>query len=141
MPTNYIDNSVEYAKRYRNCNPPFYKREVEYLKALLKFGKEENIKIVIVDMPLTAVNRSLLPAVFWTSYKTGLRQACAANSAAYFDLSADPLFCASDFVDTVHLNAVGGAKLINKIADIVSQNPLLSQAVGRRAIADNNHLN
>src|SRR5260370_1274328 len=24
MPKTYIDNSEEYAKRYRNCNPPFY---------------------------------------------------------------------------------------------------------------------
>jgi hypothetical protein len=26
MPNKYIDNSVEYAKRYRNCNPSFYKK-------------------------------------------------------------------------------------------------------------------
>lgn len=141
MPTNYIDNSVEYAKRYRNCNPPFYRREVEYLNALLNFGKQENIKILVVDMPLTAINRGLLPPVFWTSYKTGLKQACTATNAEYLDLSADAAFAPSDFVDTVHLNAGGGAKLINRIADVVAKNPKLCETFSKRAIADVNHLN
>ncbi|MFX6258443.1 hypothetical protein ABTF80_20535, partial [Acinetobacter baumannii] len=30
MPTQFIDNRGEYAKRYRNCNPPFYARELQY---------------------------------------------------------------------------------------------------------------
>jgi hypothetical protein len=141
MPSNYVDNSVEYAKRYRNCNPPFYRREVDYLKALLDFGKQENIKVLVVDMPLTPVNRSLLPPVFWTSYKIGLKQACSTADAEYLDLSADPAFLPSDFVDTVHLNAGGGTKLINRIAHVVSQNPRLCEAFSKRAIADVNHLN
>ena len=135
MPTQYIDNSVEYAKRYKNCNPPFYKKEVEYFDALLKFGQHENIKIMVVDMPLTAVNRSLLPPIFWASYKGGLQAACAQNGACYLDLSADPTFVAADFVDTVHLNAGGGKKLVYKIADTVSHDPQLSAVVNRRAIA------
>jgi hypothetical protein len=135
MPKAYIDNSVEYAKRYRNCNPPFYKKELEYLSALLKFYKQENIKVMIVDMPLTAVNRGLLPPIFWTSYKGGLKAACAEYDARYLDLSADQLFRPSDFVDTVHLNAGGGTKLIEKIADAVSHDSVFSTCLTERPVA------
>jgi hypothetical protein len=134
MPKTYIDNSVEYAKRYRNCNPPFYKKELEYLTELLRFYKQENIKVMIVDMPLTAANRGLLPSVFWTSYKGGLKTACADNGARYLDLSADKLFKTSDFVDTVHLNAGGGTKLIDKIADTVARDAVLSACLTQRPI-------
>jgi hypothetical protein len=134
MPRTYIDNSVEYAKRYKNCNPPFYKKELEYLSALLKFYKQENIKVMIVDMPLTAVNRGLLPPAFWTSYKNGLQTACAENDAKYLDLSADQLFQTSDFVDTVHLNAGGGTKLIDKIADTVAHDAVLSACLTQRPV-------
>jgi hypothetical protein len=134
MPKTYIDNSVEYAKRYRNCNPPFYKKELEYLNALLKFYKQEDIKVMIVDMPLTAVNRGLLPPVFWTSYKGGLKAACGDNDAKYLDLSADQLFETSDFVDTVHLNAGGGTKLIDKIADTVAHDAVFSACLTQRPV-------
>lgn len=137
MPTTYIDNRVEYAKRYRNCNPPFYKKEVEYLGALLNYGKQENIKMMVVDMPLTAVNRGLLPPVFWLSYKGGLQKACAETGTYYLDLSADPSFNMTDFVDTVHLNATGGTKLIDRIAATVASDPNLSASVSRgRSIAN-----
>jgi hypothetical protein len=134
MPKTYIDNSVEYAKRYHNCNPPFYKKEFEYLTALLKFYRNENIKVMLVDMPLTAVNRNLLPPIFWASYKGGLKAACAENEAKYLDLSADKLFDNSDFVDTVHLNAGGGIKLIDKIADTVSQDAALRTCLNQRPV-------
>ena len=135
MPKTYIGNSVEYAKRYRNCNPPFYRKELDYFSALLSYTKQEDIKVMVVDMPLTAINRALLPPVFWTSYKTGLKAACAQAGARYLDLSADPSFVLADFVDTVHLNAGGGTKLIDKIAETVSTDPLLTASIARRAIA------
>jgi hypothetical protein len=89
---------------------------------------------MLVDMPLTAVNRNLLPPIFWASYKGGLKAACAENEAKYLDLSADKLFDNSDFVDTVHLNAGGGIKLIDKIADTVSQDAALRTCLNQRPV-------
>jgi hypothetical protein len=136
MPTDFIDNSTEYAKRYRNCNPPVYRQEMQYLTEYLKYCREQKIRVLLVDMPLTELNRKLLPAVFWASYKSGINTACKQYGASYLDLSTDSDFRINDFVDTVHLNATGGTKLVNKVADaVIVDKELIASIVARRAAA------
>jgi hypothetical protein len=87
-------------------------------------------------MPLTELNRKLLPAVFWASYKSGINTACKQYGASYLDLSTDSDFRINDFVDTVHLNATGGTKLVNKVADaVIVDKELIASIVARRAAA------
>ncbi len=89
-------------------------------------------------MPLTAVNRALLPPVFWSNYQSELQEACAKTGAYYLDLSADSNFNQTDFVDTVHLNASGGRKLVERLAQTVADVPSLNAAIAKptkRALA------
>lgn len=131
MPRDFKDNTLEYSKRYHNCNPPIYLKEVAFLNQLLQYAQEEKIKVLVVGMPLTAANRALLPEVFWSNYKMAVKTACAQNQAALLDLSdaQSQGFVTSDFIDTVHLSQDGGEKLIGKITTAIAQDRSMRMAL------------
>jgi hypothetical protein len=133
MPSQFKDNTLEYSKRYHNCNPPIYRKEVASLNELLEYAKDEQIKVLVVAMPLTAMNRALLPAVFWTNYKVAIQTACAQNQAKLLDLSEAEGFDRGDFIDTVHLSQDGGVKLVGRITQAIAQDQALKVALNHHS--------
>jgi hypothetical protein len=132
MPNNFKDNTLEYSKRYHNCNPPLYRQELGFLNELLQYTKDEQIKVLVVAMPLTAMNRALLPQVFWTNYKVAIQTACAQHQAKLLDLSQADGFAPTDFIDTVHLSQDGGVKLVDKITEAIAQEQTFKTALNHR---------
>jgi hypothetical protein len=131
MPNDFKDNTLEYSKRYHNCNPPIYRKELGFLNELLEYAKDEQIKVLVVGMPLTAMNRALLPQVFWTNYRVAIQTACAQHQAKLLDLSQAEGFGAGDFIDTVHLSQDGGVKLVDKITEAIAQDQTLKMALNQ----------
>ncbi len=130
MPTGFKNNTLEYSKRYHDCNPPIYRTEMGFLNELLDYLKSERIKALVVEMPLTGMNRALLPPVFWTNYQSALHSACAQHDAKLLDLSQAEGFGKGDFIDTVHLSQDGGVKLVEKISQTIAHDPTLKTALG-----------
>jgi len=128
MPYGFQDNTPEYINRYKNPKTALYPREKRYFNAFLSKLKDENIKVLVVNMPATLPNRSLLPDAFWHEFKTYLSSTCTKYGADYIDLSDDFRFIVTDYLDTVHLNASGGTRLFNIIASKIGSSPALSAA-------------
>lgn len=129
LPVFFVDNTLDYQKRYRNTNPPTYAVQMRFFKELLKSMHERGIRVIAVGMPLFTTNRQILPQEFWNEFHFRISSACTEYGAEWCDLSDNPDFTGDDFCDTVHLNALGGAKLAKCLAEAISVRPAMARAM------------
>lgn len=123
MPKFYTDNTTEYLHRYKNSNPPGYKPQLMFFNRLLTTMHDRNIIVMVVGMPSMTANRSLLPSEFWSRWRQYIAGQCNQYGYPWIDLSDSDAFTKDDFMDTVHLNAAGGRKLLNTIQLAIANNP------------------
>ncbi|MBS2007106.1 MAG: hypothetical protein JST01_08695 [Cyanobacteria bacterium SZAS TMP-1] len=128
----FVNNVNDYKKRYRNTHPANYEAQMTYFKNYLSFLSDQGVRVLVVGMPLTEINRKILPDDFWQEFRGRLLLSCGGAGAEWLDLSDSPEFTVADFVDTVHLNADGGVKLAAKIAEKITAAPELSAALSNR---------
>src|SRR5207237_6863245 len=96
--------------------------------------------VILVEMPITDLNRSILQKPAWNAYRTGLQKLASDYGATFLNLEDSDKFSTSDFGDTVHLHSRGGRKLLDTIAGVVSQDvptraALKLPAAGNAAVA------
>lgn len=128
---DFMDNMREYGKRYKSADVPMFTAQKKYFEEFLTYCKEQNIKVVVVGMPNMWPNRELLPATFWTTFKTYVSDTCLKHDAVFVDhLDDDKLFVTNDYIDCVHMNQHGGKKLLTSVADAIAKNQKTAQALG-----------
>ncbi len=115
----WMDNTIEYRHRYRLPDPPVYRQELVFFDRLLGYLDGRGIKVLVVGMPSLPSNRALLPESFWASFHEKMAGACARHHAGWLDYSASPVFTRQDYLDTVHLNARGGARFFTMLAKAI----------------------
>lgn len=128
---SFKDNTDEYQVRYKDASPPLYKTEKRFFEEYLDYLKANDIKAIVVGMPSLWPNRALLPDSFWSEFRGYVASTCQGKGAKWVDLTDDQRFEAKDFLDTVHLNAAGGTKLVNAIVDTAS--PTVAELSGANA--------
>lgn len=109
------NSTEEYRRRYRNIADRDLSIQMGFLDKLMSVCRERGIKVVLVNMPLTDVNRQLLPPGFYQHFEDTIGKMAARENAAYVPLGASPDFNNGDFWDTTHLNHSGGHKLVTHI--------------------------
>ncbi len=117
----FEDNINEYRKRYKTLKMETFNGQMQFLADILDTARERDIRVVLVAMPITDINRSLLSDKSWELYRSRLRELVAKNdNTTFFDMQESKGFELADFQDTVHLHSGGGAKLLDKIAQIMA---------------------
>jgi len=119
---NFVDNLSEYKKRYAKMKWETYHSQLSFFADTLKEAKANGIKVVVVTMPITELNRSLLSETSWNAYKNGVLSVAKNSGATTLDFSDSKDFTQSDFGDTVHLHAGGGKRLFDMILAKLSKN-------------------
>lgn len=114
----------EYSKRYNHFNHAQWNKQNNFLRALLKTAQDRKITVVLLKMPLTATNLSLMPSGFYAQYSNNLSTIAKEFSVPIFDPGKETVFDDSLFYDTVHLNATGGNKLILLLTHWLSNNSI-----------------
>lgn len=125
--TLWADNTREYKNRFRNPDVPVYACERRFFSQFLEDMQNRGVKVLVVGMPSLQMNRDLLTPKFWAEFRQNLATSCKQHDASFLDLSADPKFVKSDYLDTVHLNAWGGMKLFSSIADYAKGDPSIEK--------------
>lgn len=97
---------------------------MSYLSKVVQLCEDRHIKLLVVDLPLTDINRSLMPANFYSMYRSKVGSICNNNNkqSRLLELGDSPLFTLSDFDDTIHLNGAGATKLMAQLQGFVQQN-------------------
>lgn len=116
-PVPYLDNLAEYRQRYAHMNARMFKNQLGYLEQLLQYGKEQNIKVVLVNMPLTSDNVALMPPGFYQNYLTQIQNLSAKYDSKLIDMNLPGTFNRGYFADSAHLNGLGGMRFF----DLLSQ--------------------
>jgi hypothetical protein len=124
-------NLNEYISVYSTlANGKSYSKQLPFVTRIIDLCEKRKIFLVLVNLPITALNKSLLPAGFYRQYQLDVAKVARAASSKkgifYLDLTSGSGFSdTQDFWDTIHLNAHGGWKVTQKlspiIADIVQQ--------------------
>jgi hypothetical protein len=118
------DNSQkEYRQRYRDIGSKDFEVQMGFLQKLLNQCEERGIKVVLVNMPLTDINRELLPNGFYNEiFRPRVKQmAQHSENVKFIDLGESTEFSYADYWDTAHLNNVGGHKLLKHVVPAVEE--------------------
>jgi len=135
-PDRFSKDLNEYRQRYQKVNWDTFACQTEFFKNLLKLARVNDFNVLVVAMPITSVNRELLPDYVLTAYRQNLRVLTKTYGASFIDLDNGGRFNDEDFGDTVHLSTTGSIKFIRIVADYVRQHKLLQSRNSQRRIQD-----
>jgi len=128
--------TANYKIRYLPIDWKRWSLEISAFQAIVDLCKSQGLPLLVVEMPLSKLNRDLLPAEFIIKHREQLTNITGAssprsNNVILLDLFADDKFTLNDYMDTVHLRSKGGMKLANDIAKTVKNfNLLKREALG-----------
>lgn len=118
--------ALDYKERY---NPPNYNQlasELSELRDIVELCKQSDIRIVLVNMPVSDHNKGLSAPRLREKYLASLRQLSAQMSVPLIDFEDKNIFEERDFLDTVHLSGYGARKMIAQLLDAMSAQGILS---------------
>lgn len=120
-PLNTLQDLESYKQVYLPLNETTYTQQLKALKDLISDAKIHKLKILVVEMPLTTPNMSLLPNSFWIKYRRDISDICKEAQISYLDVSRNVEYKLADFEDSCHLNSRGGGKFFNYLAKVICQ--------------------
>jgi hypothetical protein len=126
---NYKDNTPEYLARYKSPDELTYKTQIFFLKKMAEFCRKERIELVIVNMPITFQNAMVLQPQIFNNYRQAMQVICSSEKLTYIDLCDFGLFKITDFTDTVHMNAFGGKKFVDRLVELLAMYQKTSSAM------------
>jgi len=114
-----------YQKRYNPPNMRAFPLQVHSLEKLLQVAHAHNVTVILVSMPLTRENLSLLNPQALLEYKKSVDTVARSNHVVYVDLEQNSGYDRDDFWDSVHLNARGGGKFYRQLTAAIVSHPTL----------------
>jgi hypothetical protein len=126
---NFSDSLDEYKQRYGTLKWETYLSQINFLGKMIAKAHEQNTKVLIVSMPITDLNRQLLGDFKWKLYKESIKVVALSEGASFLDLESSGQFSDQDFMDTVHLHAQGGIKLLTILANYLSKDKTIESAL------------
>jgi len=101
-----------------------FEDEKVYFLKLLQVCKENRIKLIIVNMPVTEQYENLVPTELKSRWPKEVQEATEKAGFAFIDLNDQKVFPASDFIDFAHLNQRGALKVNDLIAREIAKRDL-----------------
>lgn len=111
----------EYIRRYNPPNQKMIDAEFGYLQKLLALCSERNTPVLLINMPLSQFNKSLMPKEFYATYLNRLASLSKTYDAELVDLNKAPWDAEANFADTVHLSPEVSQKFLDQVAAIAAQ--------------------
>ncbi len=128
----YTDNLPEYRRRYRTFKPKTFSTQLSYLERLLKYCSSEGIEVVLVNMPLTPDNVQLMPNGIYNLYMSSINKLAVQNGATVLDFQDPTNFPKEFFLDSCHLNGLGGKHFFEVLAERLPQRGSLALSRTKR---------
>ncbi|MGH9552807.1 MAG: hypothetical protein ACRD3W_25735, partial [Terriglobales bacterium] len=123
------DNTQDYKDRYKNPNLASYKNQFGFLERLITLCQRNDIELVLVNMPVTPHNLSLLGRQWHERYLRDVAHVAAVHNITYIDECTPGRYQPEDFHDIVHLTGKGGKKFIDNLVEKLSAAPNASAAM------------
>lgn len=114
------ENSLaEYRMRYRDIDKKNIDLQMNVLRNAMALCRSRGIKVIVVNMPLSKDNLSLMRADFYQVFRGKLAISCNAEDATFLDLGDSSDFSRSDFWDSSHLGLTGAYKFLDCLCRVI----------------------
>ncbi len=117
----WASSTNEYRRRYTDIDGKNLNVQMGFLDNMLALCQERGIKVMLINMPLTETNRSLLPKGFYTGFRARIAKAADRPGVKFLDLGESADFVRADYWDTAHLNHAGARKLLPHIVKTLDE--------------------
>jgi hypothetical protein len=124
-PERLVDNTTEYRARYNPFKPQSFALQLKYCDNFLSYADKLRIKVLFVNMPITSTNMALMPEGVYKLYLNNIKQLAQNHAATFYDFNKESLFSEKDFVDSVHLNGIGGKHFVEILAHRIASDHIL----------------
>ncbi|TDG37691.1 hypothetical protein EZJ43_00940 [Pedobacter changchengzhani] len=98
-----------------------HKNNLRILKNIIQFGKQRNIKIILITCPTYKTYYDNLNLNQLHNTITAVTDIAKKNNVDYYNWLKDKSFDKSDFYDADHLNEIGAKKLTMKIDSLIQK--------------------
>ena len=120
VPDGYFDMNDDCLKRFRTPNDTLFANQKKWLELCLETCKEQNIDVVLVDVPFSPTARQLVHPGIHERHLSTLREFAKKWNCALVELDDPDKFDLTDFTDYAHLDASGGKKMLNAISEQIA---------------------
>jgi hypothetical protein len=142
------DNVEDYVERYRKPNSQSFNLQLKFLKREFTLCHENNIDLVLVNMPLSSININLLGRRRYENFSDIVGHTSLLRGVRYIDLGSTKSFPIALFQDSAHLTGAGAKQFIDLLTESMKKDAGLSEVIERagkpfsekRAIAIRNHV-
>jgi len=125
----FVDNVAEYKNRYRQLKWDTFLTQMKFLSETIDIAKSRGTTVVLVSMPVTDINRRLLGPHAADVYNKAVHVLASSKGVKLVDLFNAGGYEITDFNDTVHLNSVGGRKMLTALAQELASDKKVSSAL------------
>lgn len=122
--TGTVLSALDYPQRYSPANYERLDSEMNELDDVLDLCQKEQIKLVLINMPVSSGHRTLSPPGLRDEYLRKLRK--LAPKAALFIDCEDSNLPDANFFDTVHLNSTGAVQFADMLSSKLKESGLLN---------------
>jgi len=126
----------EYIRRYNPVAQKLVDIEFAYLDKLFNLCEEKSVPVLVVNMPLSALNKKLMAKGFYVQYLTRMKASCVQANAEFVDLNSSDWDKADNFVDSVHLKPDVSEKFLQNLADVIAKSQAAIAIRSGRTIAN-----
>ncbi len=142
VPDHFIDDQPGMKSRFKTPNDAVFFNQRQWLHLCLEGCKKENIKVLLVNMPLSPMAMAIVPPAVYSRHIECLKEAAAKWDCALLDANVPGEYTALDFSDWAHMDASGGEKVLTAIGKAIASNvqmvarlnsPASSQIAGKPA--------
>jgi hypothetical protein len=130
-PANKLVSTDETAERFRKSHDEYVNAysllnktnlhliEYDFLHRFMHLMNASGTYFIVLNMPLTEMNKQLLPPQFYDSFVSEVQSSAKEANAPFVNLDSSKLFELPDYYDAAHLNASGARKLLDAIGPYV----------------------
>jgi hypothetical protein len=117
----------QYQFRYNPLSPRMNEVQLSYLEKLIALCREQEVTLVIVNMPLSEHNHKLMPPALYPLFVDRVASACRHGQVEFVDLAKTGCYTGDDnFVDGVHLSCERSRPFLKFLATQLSATKLSS---------------
>ncbi|MBS1953467.1 MAG: DUF1574 family protein [Cyanobacteria bacterium SZAS-4] len=115
--TNKLEDIANFRRNYAKVDSKLFDQQLEYFTKTLDLCNQNDVPVVIVNMPLTKYNRDLIDKTVYEKYLASVTEISKKHDIPFLDMDDSDKFTLSDFYDSTHLNESGGKKLFTALSE------------------------
>jgi hypothetical protein len=100
---DWTKTNYEYIRRYNPIDQDKSQIQFAYFERFLQLAAQHHISVLVVNMPISAANKGLIPTGFYDRYLATTSELCKKYGADYSDFNVSKWSRNENFVDSVHL--------------------------------------